>query len=444
MIFAIAIDPFAQQLARYYTCSQIVQGSEATIPRTNFYDDSGGYFDGLSDKTVSVTMQAAFNAGIFSPGGNRVVPDCETGNCTFSKPYKTIAYCSTCTDITLQLIKTTYNATYDLGNVTIANYTLPSSLRISSLLPTYERESFVMGADSNSNTIQAIMATSPLPLTCSAEWPWGCTGVGAAECRFDMCIRTFTGSVQAGNFTEIEITSNQDTWLNSNQSIWESFVYISTVDLTCLNDTEKGILKMAGYEFSNEAQWLPYNVCVVPGAAINASGYGWLPINYTGTDIINASCIYSATPPAVNSMIGLFYNAFFNQQPILGSYGGPESTSETIANIFNNGNVSARTIASNFQRITDSMTTNIRTHADSHSPNYATGIVFQSDTCITAEWGWLAFPTILLLLTIVFFATVVIQTRTRDAMISGSQNYKKSALPLLFHGLEESTAMRFG
>lgn len=71
-----------------------------------------------------------------------------------------------------------------------------------------------------------------------------------------------------------------------------------------------------------------------------------------------------------------------------------------------------------------------------------TDIIF--NTCVDTRWGWLVFPTVLVLLTLVFFASVVTQTRTRDAMASGSQNYKNPALLLLFHGLEETTAARYG
>lgn len=39
---------------------------------------------------------------------------------------------------------------------------------------------------------------------------------------------------------------------------------------------------------------------------------------------------------------------------------------------------------------------------------------------------------------------MVLKTRTRDALVSGSHNYKSAALPLVFHGLEARMAERFG
>lgn len=166
-IFAIAIDPFAQQLAHYQTCSQVVQGAEATIPKTNLYNDPGGHHAGAGERTINTSMQAAVYTRIFSPGTNRVVAKCPTGNCTFPEPYKTIAYCSACSDITSQLNTTTCNVSESNGNFTITNYTLPCGLQLSNL---YDR-SFVMGTGNSIDTIQAIMSASPSFPTCSDEWP---------------------------------------------------------------------------------------------------------------------------------------------------------------------------------------------------------------------------------------------------------------------------------
>ncbi|EED20506.1 conserved hypothetical protein [Talaromyces stipitatus ATCC 10500] len=440
-IFAIAIDPFTQQLMHYYTCSQVVRASEATIPKTNLYNDPGGRHSGAMEKTINPSMQAAVYGGIFSPGTNRVTPNCPTGNCTFPELYKTIAYCAACSDITSQLKVTTYN---DSMNFTVTNYTLPSGLQLSD----HYGASFVIGAEADSITIQAIMGTSPVWLTCSPEWPWGCTGIGAAQCQLSMCIRTFNGSVKAGYFTETEIAGEKDTWFqNFNESIWGSSLdssYLSTVDLTCLNNTERDTLKAAGYQFNKKTQWLAYNTSLPAGLSVvaaNASGIA-LPANYTELDI-NGSCIYQTTVDAVTGMNEFLLTAF-NGQASFGPQGDPDASSGFISVIFNGGNISAQTFATTFQNVTDSMTTNMRTYVDAHTPNYVAGIVLESDTCVDAQWGWLVFPAALLLLTLVFFTAVVVQARTRDAMVSGSQDYKNSALPLLFHGLEESTAARFG
>lgn len=214
-----------------------------------------------------------------------------------------------------------------------------------------------------------------------------------------------------------------------------------------MNNTEKETLRAAGYQFTNETKWLAYNTSLPVGlsvAAANASDDFGLPANYTELDI-NGSCIYQTMVDTVGSM-NQYLSGAFNGDVIYGMGDEPEASSSYIDIIFNNGNISAETFANTFQSVTDSMTTYIRAYADAYTLNNVTGIVLRSDTCVNTRWGWLIFPfpTLLVLLTLVFFTAIVAQTRTRDAMISGSQDYKNSALPLLFHGLEESTAARYG
>lgn len=415
----------------------------AAVPKTNFYDDPGGRHVWAGEKSINTSMQAAVYAGIFSPDTNRVSPTCQTGNCTFPELYKTIGYCSACSEITSQLNKTTYHYTESTGNFTVTNYTLPSGLYLSNADDT----SFIMGTGTGvATTIQAIMATPPVYLTCNDDWPWGCTGIGAAECQISLCIKTFNASVQSGTFGETEVSSNPDTWYERNQTVWSAVSpgYISTVDMSCLNNTEKETLKAAGYHFDDETKWLAYNTSLPAGlsvAAANASGM-WVPANHTELDI-NGSCIYQTTADTVKSMNDFLFTAF-DGKVTLGPGGDYEATSSNIYVIFNNGNISAETFASAFQSVTDSMTTNIRAYVDAHTPNHVTGIAMQSNTCVDSRWSWLIFPAALVLLTLVFFAAVIVQTRTRDAMVSGSQDYKNSALPLLFHGLEESITARYG
>ena len=137
---ALAIDPFAQQVVRYYQCSIPIPKVNATIPRTNVYQEMGFHL-GVGYSTVVQGMQSAINGGIFNPNLASVSFHCPTGNCTFSGQYHSIAYCSSSSDISenlsLQRVNTTYvfRANYSNGTtvnqtvpVTLLNTTLPSGL----------------------------------------------------------------------------------------------------------------------------------------------------------------------------------------------------------------------------------------------------------------------------------------------------------------------------
>lgn len=65
-VAALAIDPFTQQLLHYYSCSVVVPGIQATLPRTNLYDQLGFRVSTIIN-TLSVGMQSAIAAGVYNP-----------------------------------------------------------------------------------------------------------------------------------------------------------------------------------------------------------------------------------------------------------------------------------------------------------------------------------------------------------------------------------------
>ncbi len=237
-ILMLVIDPFAQQIIRYYGCDLVVQGQEATIPRTNLYISDGTHI-GAGLINIPPELQSAINAGIFSPGGG-VTPSCLTGNCSFTQPYSTIGYCGGCKDITDDLKFIFENAsTSDSGVASgfsrsaesIVSY-LPSGTSINSTgtLTTNEgtasnsvwnlatmNSTFAMQSvqgNGQGNELEIIVAQNPYfrdpvnaPLsstlneTCqSGNDTWQCKGYGAASCTMYPCVRT----CKRNNFSHCE------------------------------------------------------------------------------------------------------------------------------------------------------------------------------------------------------------------------------------------------
>lgn len=61
-------------------------------------------------------------------------------------------------------------------------------------------------------------------------------------------------------------------------------------------------------------------------------------------------------------------------------------------------------------------------------------------TCLHVRWGWLTFPIAFVLLTLIFFIAMIIDTRpTGDR----AQIWKSSPLALIFHGLEPSNVHQY-
>ena len=76
---------------------------------------------------------------------------------------------------------------------------------------------------------------------------------------------------------------------------------------------------------------------------------------------------------------------------------------QILQTIYNYGDVSFNRVNSTFQNISDSITSFFRQNSFSKYSNPAKGVVIHDQTCLSVRWAWLAFPSILVLLTLIFF-----------------------------------------
>lgn len=78
--------------------------------------------------------------------------------------------------------------------------------------------------------------------------------------------------------------------------------------------------------------------------------------------------------------------------------------------LYNSGNVTYSTAANSFASIADAMTNYIRQHGDAANIQAVFGSVNRTGTCVDVRWGWIAYPAILFVLTVVFFVSMLWQT----------------------------------
>lgn len=122
-LVVLAIDPFAQQIIHYSDCSVPMADLQATIPRTNVYLPQVIEESNMTDG-ITPGLRAAIDAGMTT--ANEIVsPVCLTGNCTFLKEYSTVAYCSSCTDVTEDLIVQSRNVKSNYTNVLEMSWKCP-------------------------------------------------------------------------------------------------------------------------------------------------------------------------------------------------------------------------------------------------------------------------------------------------------------------------------
>ncbi|KAH7395883.1 hypothetical protein BKA64DRAFT_577223 [Cadophora sp. MPI-SDFR-AT-0126] len=455
-VIAIAIDPFAQQIVKYTSCEQVSTLSQAFIPRTNSFNNRGIHI-GANLNSVDLGMQSAVNVGIFSPSTVATPFSCSTGNCTFPE-YRSIAYCGSCIDISSNVTITQSNTTgiwSDNSTTTTEgalNFTLPSGLFGTPMIahqfaigPSEGKFEAILG-DSNGPYLVGGGNVSRTNYGCGPGLEWGCRGYGAAQCSLSMCIKTYNASIQNGNLTESEVGSEFPDWYAADPKTGDSSFYLSTIDMSCVNNTDKKILEDAGYAWNDTTKWLGYHTIYPVGAdaaQLTAMGFG----NVSESDVssINASCVYQTMSGSISS-IGFYLQSHFE-----GSAGtAPEydsGSNDLSAALFNSGNVSTTTLDSNFRNVSIAMTNFIRQNgglisADASGQEGVVGEVLLSETCVRVRWEWFTFPVALFLFTMLFFAATVVKTSSKYALASGSHDFKSFALPLVFSGLEANGSGR--
>ncbi|KAI1211236.1 uncharacterized protein F4807DRAFT_29334 [Annulohypoxylon truncatum] len=384
MVLSVLLVPFTQQIVQFYSCTILDATLSASIPKTNFA--SAGY-NGAAVSIVP-SAQAVINSGVYDSEIKQVPFTCPTGNCTFARVYRSMGWCSHCEDVSDQIeVRSSKEGA--------VNFTLPSNL---SAIP--GSSTFVMGA--SDYTIQAILGWNKNgtahPLS---DTPWGKRGFGAAECSVDPCVRSYTGIVKDGTFTETLISTSV-TW------DWKDYEDDS-IDVACLNASEIQALQNAGCNFDpKKTVWVECD-----GARATA-----MP---------RSECIYQAVGPQVSHLFG-YLSTMFNGE--LGYAPGALYGPAILQTIFQGGNVTYSTIDDMFNRIAQSLTV----WAREQGTRNVTGQVYMSNTCVNARWGWLACPLSLMLGTVIFLAWTMDHTRRNEG---SRQDYKSSPLALLFHRLGE-------
>ena len=233
-ILVLTVDPFTQQLVRYYSCSVPAPGKQALVPRTSLFGpnpgQSGAEIDAY-DAWFWPALEDAFRGGVENPEGV-VDITCSTGNCSFSEAYSTVGFCSQCTDVTEKLKFHTVTMPISFANLTnheesVLNIEIGvESNETMTLTPLANNSSFITtslpsgfsisnnpGTNFNftgskyfgypdSPRIEIIVAkqeclfspsTGEAPLMCDLKTEaqtWRCQGYGAASCILNSCVRT--------------------------------------------------------------------------------------------------------------------------------------------------------------------------------------------------------------------------------------------------------------
>ncbi|KAJ3537023.1 hypothetical protein NM208_g6479 [Fusarium decemcellulare] len=448
-ITSMAIDPFVQQLVSYSDCTVAV-GNNATMPRTNFFKSQGRHIS-AGRMNIVPSIQTAINLGLYS-NSNGISFDCSTGNCTFSKEYATIAYCSTCEDISNTITfntscytdpSGTKNCTQYDNQLTRSNPNITSYLEdgtamtwagnshnnspfmVSTVNSTDQSVTFLQGK--NVFTHFRADPTTALELEGCEDAvtndTWYCRGYGAARCNFRPCVRAYKSTVEAGLLEERATGLYNGTW-GFNASLYTSAV----VDTACITADERGQLTKLGYEISATDRWIAFN------ESVNITNIKDLePSNLQFPESMWArQCVYILDQNFLNSIWEYYLTSFFSGN-ITGTWSNYNTITEftgpqVLQTIYNYSRMSLDGTQGLFDGMANSLTTFIRQNGESFASIPASGQVQHYATCLNVSWPWVALPSALIGLVWILLALTIYTAESLRSPV-----WKDYPLSLLFH-----------
>ena len=461
VILALATEPFAQQIIRYYECPVPKPYAPAHIPRTNYYNGAGGEHIGAMTGNLMPEVQNAILGGIFNPS-----PDpgarCMGGNCTFHEPYSSVAYCSACKDISNDMKFKNVTWTYMNEGTPVPTWNLtsvlPGGLNVTMSSASAYTRSFQVAAmgfyDTGFGFILGKTSIHDQPIIdgqTGLAWPecnsatsnktdWKCRGYGATSCSLYPCIKTFSATSRSGVLRE-SIVGISNSWGYAANPAPDFSPPMASLDTHCINAHERQSLEALGYKLHSDERWLAYNSTFSPLTA-------WRRNDTFPNSMIKRGCLYMVGTLSTNS-IEVWLQQLFSgsvdtmlaeeDDAIIG-YAGPQ----VIQSMYNFGDVSFDRMQATFDNISIALTNYFRQNGIANFSTAATGIALEEKTCISVRWPWLIYPTVLVCMALVFLILLMLGSCSGN---DRREVWKSSPLALYYYGLVEedgNTQVRSG
>lgn len=457
-----AIGPFTQQSIKSYACQRPLHNVTASMPAASYVDSSlivGGAFTNLLYPDMK--MMTAALEGIVGSNSKAVPFDCPTGDCDFA-PYSSLAYCSSCTDITSRVQE--HYGPLDLTSETIFtwNYTVPDqecglNFKSARGRPTFDTDGFSgwtpnhlilcpwdrLVPNNKSATSFMVMSTS----NCSRDSQDGSsdgadcvshpkqlpslansTGLVAMNCTLGLCVRDYTGRVRNGVLNETMTNSLAPNLLPEEAGTG----MFKILKIPCTVDSKE-------YDMSNISQ------------VQSSTGRNFSTVSIDGANVTAPmECVF-ATGPDLPLAIGHFLkNGLLQPKRAIGrpDEGATCSTNSFdgsafcdpwyLEPLFRSGGPTAETISADVDGIAVGITNRLRavgSDAYGEGPGAVPGTAIQTTVCVHVDWPWLVFPAALVLLTVVLFVAVLV-VAGRSRVADGQPVWKSSALVAFFHGMD--------
>ncbi|KAF4540202.1 Zinc-binding oxidoreductase protein [Lasiodiplodia theobromae] len=425
-IFALAIDPFSQQIIKYYNCLQPVPDTAAKIPITNNFTGLGALY---GDTNLNSVIAVATYTGLFGPPANTSVSitvDCPTGNCTFPNDsgaaFSSLDVCHSCQDISALLINITdpedqsyYNVTLESSGAALQNRNITDLVSL-------------VGSDYYSNDTVSFYDFDAV-IHRKNDYL-------AISCSLYPCVTTYSAKFVNSVYTESRISSLRHD-LHFENVLDNDEPWSLAVNQTLRNGTWNDCNPSATQTPTNYVPVSPNNMTISAtyfsgDPAIVSKDTQWYP----------PDCVYMVGYDALLTFMS-FIEDIFSRQTLTASSSSTGAIC-CLQDLWHNDTATMATVDRWVNGLATSLSGAMRVHGNTPPPaNFAYGTVMGSQTCVDVRWAWIGLPAALYGLTIVFIVTTALHTRG-DGREWTARHWKSSAVALLLHGFDPETRRELG
>ncbi|KAF1991323.1 hypothetical protein K402DRAFT_322720 [Aulographum hederae CBS 113979] len=399
-IVALAIGPFAQQIALYKSRVVEIPGI-ATVPRALNY--TGALPSNISPTGYApiLPMKSAVYNGLFAENGRPAATlpvSCQTGNCTWES-YDSLAACTSCVDITEYITRYCDGLPEaGRGNMTACGWQVPQGAKLNTSADVFSMASHIPSAfgDMPHSMIMKLifMGTETFGGQPGGVTPW------ALQCTLDTCVQTIHSTVVNGAVVE-NVTSSilNNTVVDISNPETDGSIYLTGSDNTTYLVDKGAILGMRGW----------FSTLFRNGSATRSTA----DFNQTITDstvVVNLTVGISSGETFFDSdIVTAFYWNFYQYEAGLPMLMNDLATSMSVA---------------------------FRSFLGAEP---VSGVALATESYVHVRWGFVAVPVAVILLTAMFLGLAIWRSRR-----SGAELWKSSALAMLFHGLDSEAREQFG
>ncbi|KAL8660013.1 MAG: hypothetical protein Q9202_006839 [Teloschistes flavicans] len=415
---SVAIDPFSQQVINYYECQRPSSSDVASIPRANHYVVNGTRPSTLDEPFLDNDMVVAVYLGLLKPPTNSstsVSSRCSTGNCTFpadsGASYQSLAMCYSCSDI---------NATVKAGSQSGEAF-LPSDIPPDAAIDNDVTMAIrpTAGAPRDANLIFSFESLIRL----DDGRPW------AFRCSLNACVKTYSANISESNLEEHTLETQPVLYDQRVDS------YILATNRTLRNGTWNDCISTTQRTDTNTIAY-PFHTDPSPNYGSTFSDQDNPNYNNGSFQFYPPDCLWSYGDNAAYALEAALRRQFFNVRNLTAvhdDFYAPQSIDPAwLIKLYNDGKANIDTVNSYMAGLAEAITANMRERGELLPSGDAKGTTHGSQTCIGARWAWLSLPATMFVLTVIFLAATIAQTRTPVA-------WKSSATALLFHGFDDAT-----